>query len=634
MLDRTLATTFTPGTNLKGEVAAANWTFLLPGLELERIVSLGMPAPAELATLGRMGRVIVVIDQEEAADSDGSMGLETVVMGRPARFALADDCVDLLFVAGERYRSLLDDDVAMCAEVQRILKPQGVLYVEPSRWLNNLSAPDAGHRQRACFDAMSAFWLTPLRGHAHTAVPAQSRQAMTYFLDKGLHSPSVTASSFAAVKSLLKRRRPQRAASAVNGSPLPAAANTARPDFLPGTRAVAESLLDLLGGAERLVLKHLPRVRRQGILFGSSGHLQPGRLPQYLVDLAQASGLDLSDRRHWGVVARGDYSSRKVLFFLFDEGPRRGAELKPAYVVKMVRDAQYNARLENEQRALALLEELGVAVPETAPRVAFWGYHNRLAIIGETAIAGQPFRARTSATADCPYLLSALDWFTMLASRTVDADAATPREAATVLRKLLARFTEIYRLSADHEAFLERQLTRVADRTPSFPLVFQHGDPGPWNAVVTPDDRVAFLDWEAAEAQGMPLWDLFYFIRSYSMGVARAQGTHDRLHGFAETLLSDTPLSRLLLERVEGYRQETDLDPALVEPLFYTCWMHRALKEATRLSPSRLDKGHYVNLLRLCIEWRDKGMLRRLFAQPRSPGPVAVASRTQQLSGR
>jgi len=38
MLATTLATVFAPGTNIEGDVAGANWTFLLPTLELERIV--------------------------------------------------------------------------------------------------------------------------------------------------------------------------------------------------------------------------------------------------------------------------------------------------------------------------------------------------------------------------------------------------------------------------------------------------------------------------------------------------------------------------------------------------------------------------------------------------------------------
>ena len=49
-------------------------------------------------------------------------------------------------------------------------------------------------------------------------------------------------------------------------------------------------------------------------------------------------------------------------------------------------------------------------------------------------------------------------------------------------------------------------------------MVFQHGDPGVWNLLITPDGRPAFLDWEAAEHHGMPVWDLFYAARS--VGIA------------------------------------------------------------------------------------------------------------------
>ena len=79
---------------------------------------------------------------------------------------------------------------------------------------------------------------------------------------------------------------------------------------------------------------------------------------------------------------------------------------------------------------------------------------------------------------------------------------------------------------------------RSAER---FPLVFQHGDPGPWNVLITSDGRPGFLDWEAAEPHGMPLWDLFHFLRSFGFQVSRAAGTRDPLRSFAEQFL-ESPL--------------------------------------------------------------------------------------------
>ena len=57
------------------------------------------------------------------------------------------------------------------------------------------------------------------------------------------------------------------------------------------------------------------------------------------------------------------------------------------------------------------------------------------------------------------------------------------------------------------------------------PAIGYRGDPVPGvpyderlGRVPNEDGRVVFLDWEAAEARGMPLWDLFYFLRSFAVG--------------------------------------------------------------------------------------------------------------------
>ncbi len=51
----------------------------------------------------------------------------------------------------------------------------------------------------------------------------------------------------------------------------------------------------------------------------------------------------------------------------------------------------------------------------------------------------------------------------------------------------------------------------------------------------------------------------------------------------------------------------------LIEPLFHLCWMHQALKEATRVAPERVAGGHYNRLLRLGLERRGAPTLQRLF---------------------
>lgn len=563
MLDTTLATEFVPGTNLKGDVAGASWSFLLPSRELGRIVCLGAPPLSTLATIARVGRDLAVCapasearQVEAAARRRGLENLRVVVADDLAALPIPGGEADLALVADARRGRRLLQDPALLAELARILKPDGLVYFEPGDADASPAAPQG-------FAAPQRFWLTPLSGEVHTAVPQSDARTISYFFRHGLYSPAIDLRLF---------RR-------------------------------AERFLSQRGLLSRIT-------RRSGALMGRPEAAPDARPPQYLRTIARDSGLPIDEYR-WGLSARSEFNSRKVLFFLF---PRDGGP--PEYVAKLTRAPAYNARLENECRALRLLYEKGIGTRETLPEVAFFGHHGDLAIVGETAINGAPFRSRTSATADCPYARSGIDWLTDLGAATADPIAATPQEVAEGLGTLLDRFAAIYRPDPAERAFLAEQIATIARSRAAFPLVFQHGDPGTWNVMVTERGNAVFLDWEAAEPQGMPLWDLFYFVRSFGISVARKAGTRDSLKGFMQQFMAESTLTPLLIDATSRYCERSGLDPQLVEALFHTCWMHRALKEATRLPTDRLDQGHYVQLLRLCIAQRSAPTLRRLFSIP------------------
>jgi hypothetical protein len=364
---------------------------------------------------------------------------------------------------------------------------------------------------------------------------------------------------------------------------------------------------------ENLVDQKRP-VRRIGFFYGGPRAESGTRPPRYLRSIAREAGIDL-DNYGWGLSARGAYSSRKMLFYLFDRDQDSGGA-QPNIIIKMVRDPIFNYRLENEAQSLQLLVEKGHHDPEVLPEVLFSGHHAGLSIVGESIIEGVPFRQKSRATADCPYGRAALDWFVDLGAATADTQAAPPSEIGAALTQLLQRFVEIYRPTSEQHDFLAGQIAKLGGSETAVPLIFQHGDPGPWNMLVTPRGRVAVLDWEAAEAAGMPGWDLFYFMRSYSLDAARKLGVNKRLIGFKQQFLDDTPLSRLYIKTMARYCQRTGLDGRLIEPLFYTCWMHRSLKESMRLEPAKLGQGHFVNLIWWCREHRESATLSRLFSFP------------------
>ena len=59
-LEQALEAQSVPGTNLKGSVDGANWCFLLPRLELGRVLAVGCLAPSSLARVAKLGDEVAV----------------------------------------------------------------------------------------------------------------------------------------------------------------------------------------------------------------------------------------------------------------------------------------------------------------------------------------------------------------------------------------------------------------------------------------------------------------------------------------------------------------------------------------------------------------------------------------------
>lgn len=520
----------TPGSNVKGAVGGANWCFLLPSLELGRIVCLGAPSPAALRTLHGLADEVVVCAPSRDLRRLGSADLVVV-----ARTPL------LSFARGRR----------LAREAERLAGPDGLAYRETRSVVGRRPGPPG---------ARARLWLAPASGEVRAAAPLRDRGAIAFLEERFVERP------------LLRRqllRRPRRV----------------------------------------LSRHHTVRraIRREGVLAGRlAAELETGP-PRYVRSLAADAGVDIGDRR-WALVAPGDYPSQKVLFFLFAREAAR-----PDSVVKITRDPCLNPRLENEWRALTMLRDRGLGRDGTLPEPLFLGLHGGLAVLGESAIDGEPFRKRTHATADCPYARRAVEWILELGTATASR-GLTDAPAISGLEPLFERFRRLYDLEAAEEGFLGAQVSALTSGTDGLRLVFQHGDPGPWNVMVTGDGRTAFLDWEAAEPQGMPLWDLFHFLRSYSLAVSRAAGRRDPQESFEEHWLEESAVSRVLVDATSRFCARAGLAPGLVEPLFYVCWMHRAVKEAATLPPDRLRSGRYVNILRLAVERRGAPTLGRLFS--------------------
>jgi hypothetical protein len=546
MLERTVALELPPGSNTKGHVAGASWTFLLPDLTLRRTVCLGQPSPAALATLTRLSREVILTGTQAQrgapngkrsiwgnmtnGEKTASRSVKTVRLGSDGTVPLPDHSVDLVLAANRSWTSRLEQDSRLRAEIDRILACHGHLYLP----MHGIPA-DNGENS-------DLLWHELANGEPRAIAPLNDLQAAA-FLSKA-----------------------------------------AGPAW--HRRSLLVQACHILGLSNRRTVNITTAALR-------GGHNDLRQPPRYLVKAAAAAGVAIDSHR-WALLSVGQYRTKKVLVFLFPPGGTA-----PEYVVKLTQHSDFNGRLENEYQALSELERRGLTA-YGVPRAVFHGTEAEVAFVGETAVSGTPLRERTTARPDCPGALAALNWLVELGISSADQTARTA-DVAAALGTLLDRFVAIYRPDARIRAFLAEQITTFGGHPDPFPVVFTHGDAGTWNVLLDQAGRPLFLDWEAADPQGPPLWDILYFFRSHAITVARKIGIRDRLRAFERAFVQVSELNQLLCAAVERYCAKVGLARSLVQPLFYTCWMHRSLKEAKALSEQTLHRGRYVRLLTRCI---------------------------------
>jgi len=562
ILHQTLQPRFVPGSNLTGGLAGAAWRFLLPTLRPQHVLFLGKVPISTLDIFAGISELVLLA----VPDAFASSNLHDEIKKQPwrnvrivsyhseQRLPLKERSIDLIVLADGFDLQNVKRHNLLLTELARVLHDEGVIYFE----IRNVLARGSGQvflkfLELLRVDGYRAFWLTPFQGEWRTAFPLNDDRNAEQLFSAVLYGQS------------FKNR-------------------------------LASRLGQIMSRA-KLVTPAMPR--RAVLVQRSRLTRKLDSPPRYLVDTARRSGIDLEGMRYW-VSARGKYNSNKTVFFLYQ---KPGTRMQ--IVAKMTRAPQFNRRLENEFRALREIRAHHLVNLDTVPEPLFFGLHAGLAILGQTAVQGKPFRSSTRAAVDCHIARNAVDWIVELGRGSTPGRSASAAEVHAVLAELLQRIAAVYSLRRDEYEFLQAQVACFLINGATIPLVFFHGDLGTWNILVSDvDDRVIVIDWEAADPMGLPLWDLVYFLRSYVNWIFRKKGQHDGLASFREAFFSDSEAGAHVTAAVRHYCNAVGLEPRFAEPLFYACWMHRALKEAARLTPETLDSGRFFQMLRFSIRHR------------------------------
>lgn len=154
-----LRTPVTIGTNVKDQLAGGTWTFLLPSLELDRVLLIGAPSEATVETLRRLARQVREIDHPRQDD----------------RLPPADGPFDLVWMIAERAGARM--------ELAKRLSAGGVVVAEGIRppWSGRASSPPPALEIE----------LRPLAGEVASAFVAGDARAAGWLRDRGLAGPSL-----------------------------------------------------------------------------------------------------------------------------------------------------------------------------------------------------------------------------------------------------------------------------------------------------------------------------------------------------------------------------------------------------------------------------------------------------------
>jgi hypothetical protein len=287
------------------------------------------------------------------------------------------------------------------------------------------------------------------------------------------------------------------------------------------------------------------------------------------------------------LVTGGPRSVSKIVAFAFAEPDR-----SPRFAVKLSRTSEAAALLRREADVLRMLHAR--RQPAGVPRVAFVEDHGDVVAVAETVMPGTSLaRLVTPAT------------YAALARRAADwaADLAGPGGAATergeYVAPVIERFDEQFGAVVD--AGVRRAAGEAIGSLPLLPTVWEHRDFAAWNVLVAPDGALSVLDWEGAIPDGLPGFDLLYFLahQAFYLEDAWRSGRYREAH--RGSLDERTLAGSVAAEALRGYGARIDLPDGAWPGLRVLHWMLKADSEHRRFMEDAAGGRPPVATLRTSI---------------------------------
>jgi L-malate glycosyltransferase len=316
--------------------------------------------------------------------------------------------------------------------------------------------------------------------------------------------------------------------------------------------------------------------------------------PLYVVGRRRSKGgerdVELPPSAPLLLLTGGRRSINKVVGLAFEAG-----EGHPTAAVKFARVPEAEPGLECEAR---VLRRLGEERPDLAgvPHLRSEGHRGgRLAVV-EDVVAGQTLLDQLTPENFEPVALQVTHLLIELAQAGGTGDGRVIGEAVAV-------FDEQFGAVVGEEAVgaIRAELGQLS----GLPAVPEHRDCSPWNVVITPAGDPVLLDWESAEADGLPGLDLVYFLANCAFVLDGALENGRTRESYARLLDPTSEYGRIYRRAMGEYASALDIGPEDLARLRLLCWIvhsrsdyrHLQLETGGAPRPEDLRKGMFLGLV-------------------------------------
>jgi hypothetical protein len=156
-----------------------------------------------------------------------------------------------------------------------------------------------------------------------------------------------------------------------------------------------------------------------------------------------------------------------------------------------------------------------------------------------------------------------------------------------LLERPLRRVAQLAPAGAPVPELVSRTLDLLQPlRTADLPLVFEHGDLGHPNLLLTHDGRLAAVDWERSEPYGLPGHDFSFFLQYVAESRRNVFDRRGQRCAFDEAFTGHQAWARPILER---HLADLDVDRSLLPLLTVASWARSSAGLVARLTPAPDD---------------------------------------------